>query len=309
MFVRHLTKGEEGCPSVRQLGRLGRTQIESLEREMPGRRDRNLRKGHLAEDIGVGVLRGFSAVANVRIQDDIGVDAFAVLLRREGRCLYAGSTFGVQFKSHSVDEIEYDTDETAWFETLDVPLFFARINSSEGLVSFFSSTRWNLLRPGYEYSSLTFVFDSDSVDVSKGVARVGLSPPILCCTEIASRTDDFADKAFKLFDAWIAYESENIELRRYGVHRSAKWDLEELPRLYYEGSETKICDRRAHLSRARPILDKLAFHALGSENSDSELLRSFLRIHEWYKAEGFEEGALDSSEILESQILFMNQQS
>ena len=42
---------------------------------MPGKLSRNLRKGHLAEDIGISVLRGFTAVADTRVQDDIGIDA------------------------------------------------------------------------------------------------------------------------------------------------------------------------------------------------------------------------------------------
>jgi len=269
---------------------------------VPARLVRNLRKGHVAEDIGVSVLRGFSAVATARHQDDIGVDAFAILLRQDGKYLYAGSTFGVQFKSQSIEHVDYDVEQTKWFIGLDIPLFFAKVDAVKCSVSFHTPVRWNSLRPTGEFSRLRFLFDGDSVESSDQVAYVGMSPPILTCTESESRTDEFATHAYDVFSAWNEFERRSNELRKYRTYRSATWETGGKPAEAYTGSESMHPDRFDHLDRARPILNKLAFHALGSENSDVAVLTSFLRIHEWYKSEGFEDGALDSPEVIESSI-------
>lgn len=269
---------------------------------MPGRLASNLRKGHIAEDIGIGVLRAFSAVATARHQDDIGVDAFAVLLHQDGKFLYARSTFGVQFKAQSVDEIFYESEQMSWFMDLDVPLFFARVDASDGSVEFFSPTRWNSLLPSYEFSQMRFLFEQETAVVSDQVAIVGMWPPILRCSEIESRTDEFASKAYKLLNDWTEFEARNIELRKFKIYRSATWETGGKPRLFFEGSESMVSDKLEHMERARPVIDKLSFHALGYEDLDVELLKSFIYIHKWYISEGIEAGALSSPEVIESYL-------
>jgi len=74
---------------------------------MPGRLGANFRRGHLAEDLGVFFLRSFCAVADLRQEDDFGLDAIATLLSRRCGILYAEESFAVQIKAVSVGEIEY----------------------------------------------------------------------------------------------------------------------------------------------------------------------------------------------------------
>ena len=67
---------------------------------MPGVRDRNLRSGDLHEELGLLLLRRIALVSPVPRQEDVGIDAFATLLRPEGnRNLIPDVSFFVQLKS------------------------------------------------------------------------------------------------------------------------------------------------------------------------------------------------------------------
>jgi len=69
---------------------------------MPGRLRTSFRSGNLAEDLGLLLLKGIAAVADVPRTEDVGLDAIATLLRRasDGNC-YAEDGFVVQLKSYS----------------------------------------------------------------------------------------------------------------------------------------------------------------------------------------------------------------
>jgi hypothetical protein len=96
---------------------------------MPGRRRTSFRSGDLAEDLGIFLLKGVAAVAEVTRQEDVGLDAIATLLRRDddGNS-YAEDTFVVQFKSESEDEIEYRDHEFRWFTQQALPMFIGRVS-------------------------------------------------------------------------------------------------------------------------------------------------------------------------------------
>src|SRR5436305_14802175 len=82
---------------------------------MPGRLRTSFRSGNLAEHLGLLLLKGIAAVADVPRTEDIGLDAVATLLRRDadGNC-YAEDGFVVQLKSYSETSIEYRHHELTW---------------------------------------------------------------------------------------------------------------------------------------------------------------------------------------------------
>ncbi|MEX2093829.1 MAG: hypothetical protein WD971_14180 [Pirellulales bacterium] len=96
---------------------------------MPGRRRTSFRSGDLAEDLGIFLLKGIAAVAEVTRQEDVGLDAIATLLRRDddGNS-YAEDTFVVQLKSESEDEIEYCDHGFQWFTQQALPMFIGRVS-------------------------------------------------------------------------------------------------------------------------------------------------------------------------------------
>jgi hypothetical protein len=79
---------------------------------MPGRLRTSFRSGNLAEQLGLLLLKGIAAVADVPRTEDVGLDAVATLLRRapDGNC-YAEDGFVVQLKSYSATSIEYRDHE------------------------------------------------------------------------------------------------------------------------------------------------------------------------------------------------------
>ena len=103
---------------------------------MPGRLGTNLRSGNLAEDLGILLLKGIAAVADVPRQEDVGLDAIATLLRRDndGNC-YAEDTFVVQLKSESVTEVEYRDHAFQWFTRQTLPMFVGRVSLSESKIA------------------------------------------------------------------------------------------------------------------------------------------------------------------------------
>src|SRR5687768_206108 len=108
---------------------------------MPGSQDRNLRSGYLHEELGLLLLRGVALVAPVPRPEDVGTDAFATLIRPDGRRrLIPDVSFLVQFKAASTRTISYTTpDETAWLRNLEIPLFFGRVDLRASSISLHTS--------------------------------------------------------------------------------------------------------------------------------------------------------------------------
>ncbi len=257
---------------------------------MPSRLGRNLRKGHLAEDLGIGVVRAFSAVADVRHQDDVGVDAYCVLLRPEGLLLHAEDLFGVQFKSVSIPTVEYSSDAVDWFVNLQVPLFFGQVDARAGTIGFFTSTRYRQhLFHAKEVSKIVLDFNETDSSLDATTIFAGMSPPILECDEREARTDEFAVHAYSVLRKWIAFEKRAIDLQQFNIHLTAKWDRGGEPEEFFRGSNTTTDERHEHMGIAIPVVDKLAYHAMGTTDLDPDLLGAFLRIFQWYRDEGFDE--------------------
>src|SRR5262245_5461958 len=96
---------------------------------MSGRRGKNLRSGDLAEELGILLLKGIAAVAEVPRPEDIGFDGVATLLKDDGSgLLYAEDSFYVQLKSSSVPSVTYEGHEAEWLVNLKLPLFIGSVN-------------------------------------------------------------------------------------------------------------------------------------------------------------------------------------
>src|SRR5438132_14267048 len=104
--------------------------MDPLEGEqMAGRLRTNFRSGNLAENLGLLLLKGIAAVADVPRTEDIGLDAVATLLRRDadGNC-YAEDSFGVQLKAASETSLEYTDHGLTWFLGQSQPFFIGRVS-------------------------------------------------------------------------------------------------------------------------------------------------------------------------------------
>src|SRR5207245_6469360 len=96
---------------------------------MPGRLRTSFRSGNLAEHLGLLLLKGIAAVADVPRTEDVGLDAVASLLRRDedGNC-YAEDSFVVQFKSDSATTVDYRDHELKWLLAQSQPMFIGRVS-------------------------------------------------------------------------------------------------------------------------------------------------------------------------------------
>jgi hypothetical protein len=107
---------------------------------MPGRLRTSFRSGNLAEDLGLLLLMGIAAVAEVARPEDIGLDAIATLLRPDddGNC-YAEDSFVVQLKSASATTIEYQDHELDWLVGQSQPMFIGLVSLEEAQISLYPS--------------------------------------------------------------------------------------------------------------------------------------------------------------------------
>src|SRR3989339_1339418 len=103
---------------------------------MAGRLRRSFRFGNLSEHLGLLLLKGIAAVADVPRTEDVGLDAVASLLRSDddGNA-YAEDSFLVQFKSDSVVNLDYQEHELKWLLAQSQPMFIGRVSLRDSRLS------------------------------------------------------------------------------------------------------------------------------------------------------------------------------
>ena len=105
---------------------------------MPGRLPSSFRSGNLAEHLGLLLLKGVAAIAEVSRPEDIGLDAIATLLRRDDdRNCYAEDSFVVQIKADSATTLEYRGHELKWFIGQTLPMFIGLVSLVESQISLY----------------------------------------------------------------------------------------------------------------------------------------------------------------------------
>lgn len=111
---------------------------------MPSRLRTSFRSGNLAEHLGLLLLKGIAAVADVPRTEDVGLDAVATLLRRapDGNC-YAEDGFVVQLKSFSTTSLQYRHHELSWLLGQSQPLFIGRVSLQESRISLYPTLHVN----------------------------------------------------------------------------------------------------------------------------------------------------------------------
>lgn len=131
---------------------------------MPGRLRTTFRSGNLAEHLGLLLLKGIAAVAEVSRPEDIGLDAIATLLRRDedGNC-YAEDTFVVQIKAASTASICYKDHELSWLMDQRQPMFLALVSLPDARISLYTTVFINQAIASLHPKALTIRFGPSSV--------------------------------------------------------------------------------------------------------------------------------------------------
>jgi hypothetical protein len=247
---------------------------------MAGRRSTNLRKGDLAEGLGIEMLRAFTAVAPVPRSEDIGVDVICTLLRPDGAMQYAEDSFYVQIKSASIFEITYQDDSYSWLCELFLPIFIARVNLVAAQIEIFSMQRV-FTRVKHSSKGVKVYLGECNEDLSQNICLISLGQPILQWgfSEIAE--ESFHDHKYKIMKAWVRHEQRNRLLRQAYRCQELEWSINKLPS---EGS-TKIGANDKNIKKLlegiAPFLFPLADSLIGQVYSgNGEALKSLKTVLE-----------------------------
>jgi|GEM_PF-4265406 len=261
---------------------------------MPGRLGRNLRQGHLAEDLGIELLRHICAVASVRQEDDIGIDGVATLLHKDGALLRAGRSFSVQFKAQSVEEIDYDRPSVDWFLRQQVPLFFGRVDLAAQTVALYTTSpaRPELLRED-GIAGVRFEFGGAGSPLGNRMEgetlHVPLGPPIAIVDRPVLADEAGRSRLVALLDEWVAFEDETLSLSSINVTRVPSWSTGTPPESFFTsssgGHETHVAD----LASALPYIEKLVQRVFFAEASERyEVALAYILLAEWYREQGLD---------------------
>ena len=256
---------------------------------------KNLRSGHIAEDIGILFLRSFCSVAQIRQEDDYGTDAVATLLRPEKGMLYAENSFFVQIKSSRVDKIEYADSEIDWILNQDLPFFICSVDKVNQTVALYTTNPIYNLLVDKNVNKVELILSEPPKTEHKRFEKrddktlIYIGPPVIFATESYSRTDEFSNRAYKLMSEWIAKEFNLMTLRRLGITKFAKWTTWNSPNYYGTmniGSNDNI---KRDLEAIKPLLEYLSLHISFSEFGDKyEESLAFLILKNWFERNGLE---------------------
>lgn len=251
---------------------------------------KNLRSGHIAEDIGILFLRSFCSVANIRQEDDYGTDAVATLLRPENGMLYAENSFFVQIKSSRINKIEYTDSKIDWLLNQDLPFFICSVDKVNQTIALYTTNPiFNLLVDKDVKKVELVLSESPNNEHSRFEKKddrtlIYLGPPVIFTKESDSRTDEFSYRTYKLMSEWVTKEFNLMTLRRLGITKFAKWTTWSSPNYYRTmqiGSKNNIT---RDLEAIKPLLEYLSLHISFSEfgNKHEESL-AFLILKKWFE--------------------------
>jgi hypothetical protein len=228
---------------------------------MPGRISKNLRSGFLHEELGVLLVRQLAVVAPVPRPDDIGNDAIGTLLKPPAGILqYADSSFYVQFKAQSVDEVLYNYNpktgepeergELDWLMGLQLPFFLGHVNDENSSIRLYTlqNAYAELISNGAAQSlRLRFgpvpdpleviaeqaaeenlaangdVAASDDEDDHDLHPTVYLGIPIIEWTMTSHHTAGFYGSAYAVLKPWMDLEHSNSFTRGMKILQKASW--------------------------------------------------------------------------------------
>jgi hypothetical protein len=197
---------------------------------MAGRRLKGPRSGDLGEELGVLLLKIFSAVATVPRPEDVGIDAVATLLR-EGpdNLLIAEDSFYVQIKTNPKGRmIQYEKHEVQFLASLRLPFFIGIVDKEEARIELFTTHRLSQVLLEGECKGIRFNLDSgENLDAKIRACCIG--PPVLKWDTTFFGDERFPARAYTILKPHIQAEQRNVNFRSMGYCESIQWKEGEVP--------------------------------------------------------------------------------
>lgn len=204
---------------------------------MPGRLRSSYRQGNLAEDLGLLLLKGISAVAEVARPEDVGLDAIATLLRRDddGNC-YAEDTFLVQLKSPSAKSIEYEAHELDWLVAQSQPMFIGIVSLADSTISLYPTIFVNQAVLSLHARKVTVRFGTSDIEPgfvgqkylawrSNGEddATVWLGDPLMRWSVTDIGDHQWTKSAYEMLKSFLAILQHELVLLSFGQFSIINW--------------------------------------------------------------------------------------
>lgn len=256
---------------------------------------KNLRSGHIAEDIGILFLRSFCSVAKIRQEDDYGTDAVATLLRPDKGMLYAENSFFVQIKSSRINKLEYTDSEIEWILNQDLPFFICSVDKVNQTIALYTTNPIYNLLVDKEVKKVELILTEspnnkhNRFEKKEDRTLIYIGPPVIFTKESDSRTDEFSNRAYKLMSEWVTKEFNLMTLRRLGITKFANWTTWNSPDYYGTMNIGSHANITRDLEAIKPLLEYLSLHISFSEfgNKYEESL-AFLILKNWFERNDIE---------------------
>ena len=260
---------------------------------MPGSRGRDFRGGDLAEGLGLELLRPFAFIAPVPRPEDVGIDAVAILFRREIHRLIAEDSFLVQVKAASVRSIKYEAEELQWLRALTLPFYWMSVDLATTTVEL-----WSMINasnhPNYQdWKSLTLYLDATASASTIDEAHVWLEKPILRWTPAQAVEAAFQQNVYDVLKAWTAFDMKCLALRPLRMSLHATWEIGGKPQETGHAIMDKASELQSVLEKIRPYIQRLSSlcwpFAFGTPNqSVDNLLVGLLFVSDYMRQQGVE---------------------
>lgn len=204
---------------------------------MPGRLRSSFRYGNLTEHLGLLLLKGIAAVAEVSRPEDVGLDAVASLLRRDedGNC-YAEDTFVVQLKSDSATTLKYRNHELKWLLGQSQPMFIGLVGFAESRISLYPTLYVNQAILALQVEQATIRFGTSGVrslfagqETSpwaggpENSATVWLGDPLISWTIRDLSDVEWATRAYEVLKRFLGIARREYDLLSFNQCSQLVW--------------------------------------------------------------------------------------
>lgn len=231
---------------------------------MPGRLRTNFRSGNLAEHLGLLLLKGIAAVADVPRTEDVGLDAVATLLRRDpdGNC-YAEDGFVVQLKSDSETSMEYRDHQLRWLCAQSQPMFIGIVSRKDARISLYPTLHANHAVLALHAEQITMLFCKSEghypwAGGPGNSATVWLGPPLLSWTLTEMDDATWLASAYSILKRFLRIARREYELLLFGQCSELVWSTND---------EDSIRSSRLRMMKGHPDFRSVADQCMPGLNA------------------------------------------
>ena len=255
---------------------------------MPGRLQRDFRFGNLAEHLGVLLLKGMAAVADVPRPEDVGLDAIATLLRPDDDDnYYAEDTFVVQLKSASATSLKYEGHELQWLLRQSQPMFIGLVSLPESTISLYPTIYINhaVLSLHAEWVNVRFgrttipsLLKGQEWAAWKAEGRDGatvwLGDPLLKWTLGDIVQKNWMNDSYNAMKRFLTLARREIDLLSLGQFSVLGWSTNDANSITSQTGMMKggIDDLDSIAERCAPCLHALMLRAMAADNDSGNAL-------------------------------------